>query len=283
MLCQNERGVLPGSEYFLPTVSDTARGFYYYTSICGHYRCETGYGIERDSAQSFLLMAVDQGALVVESDGQRTVVQPGQTALLDCYEPHRYTADGFLEFSWMHIAGVNSRELCRSITGGVSLLVTTQGFAEIKALMNQLLSRFRSRQRVSEPMCARTVYNLLCCLMPDAGLLSPTDGVDTPAGRAVAYIGAHLGEPLSLGVLAAHVQLSPYHFTRVFKKATGYSPYEYIILLRIDGAKQLLKNTSLSIKEIGARVGYATEISFINAFTQKVGISPGRFRRLPIG
>lgn len=283
MLCQNERGVLSGSDYFLPTVSDTARELYYYTPTCGHYHCEPGYVIERENAQAFLLMTIEQGQLLVEAGGERLFAEAGDTVLLDCYRPHRYSAARYLEFSWFHIAGANSEALCRSLTGGGSTLVTRQQYEEVRALLHQLLSRLRNNQRVSEPMCARTIYDALCCLMPSAGLLSGTEDADTPAGRAAAFIQEHLGEQLSLGALAAHVSLSPYHFTRVFKKATGYSPYEYIILLRIDQAKYLLKNSPLSIKEIAAQVGYATEISFINAFSQKVGIPPGRFRKLPLG
>lgn len=283
MLCQNERGVLSGSEYFLPTVSDNARLLYYYTTICGHYFCEPGYCIDRTDTQAYLLMSIVQGQLAIETPSGRVVAQAGDTVLLRGYAPHRYYALSYLEFSWVHVSGANSQALCDSLTNGTGVLLTQQQYEEIKALLYQLISRFRNQQRVSEPMCARTIYDVLCCLMPDAGLLTLLEETSAPIDRAVLYIQSRLGEQLSLGEIAAHVQLSPYHFTRIFKKATGYSPYEYLILLRINQAKYLLKNSQLSIKEIGVKVGYNTEISFINAFSQKVGIPPGRFRKIQIG
>lgn len=283
MLCQDEQGVLSGSEYFLPTVSDTARELYYYTTFLGHYHCEKGYRIERKTAHSYLLTSIHRGQLVIHSKDTETIAQTGQTALIDCHHPHLYYANGELEFSWVHLSGANSQALCDHLTGGNGHLITTQQYEEVRALLHQLLSRFRNRQNISEARCSRTIYDLLCCLMPDASLPGIEASFDTPAGRASAFIHTHLREPLTLSILAKQAKLSPYHFTRVFKKETGYTPYEYIILCRIDHAKYLLKNSALSIKAIASQVGYHTEISFINAFTQKVGISPGRFRKFPIG
>ncbi len=283
MLCQNEQGVLSGSDYFLTTVSDTARELYYYTTILGHYHCEKGYRIQRETAHSYLLMSIRRGQLLIRCKDTSMSAQAGQTVLLDCYHPHLYYANGDLEFSWLHLSGSNSQALCDHLTSGSGCLITTQQYEEVNALLYQLLSRFRNRQTVSESLCSRTIYDLLCCLMPDAGLPGTEASFDTPAGRMCAFIHAHLSEPLTLGILAAQAELSPYHFTRVFKKETGYTPYEYIILCRIDHAKYLLKNSALSVKEIALQVGYHTEISFINAFTQKAGISPGRFRKFPIG
>ena len=53
--------------------------------------------------------------------------------------------------------------------------------------------------------------------------------------------------------------------------------------MRMDRAKYLLKSTDLPIKAIGAEVGYRTEASFTGAFTDKIGVSPRKFRELPLG
>lgn len=283
MLCRNEHGVLSGSDYFLPTISDHARQLYYYTTSCGHYFCEPGYCIDRIDAQSYLLMAVMQGELAIETSGKHLIAKAGETVLLDCYSPHKYYALSKLEFLWIHVAGANSRSLCSAITDGAGAIITKQQFQEISRKLQNLLLAFRRQQQIPESMCTRTIYDLLCFLMPDReGLINSEDGL-SPVDRAITYIQSRLNEPVSLGEIAAHVQISPYHFVRVFKKATGYSPYDYLILLRINHAKYLLKNTQLSIREIGTQVGYHSEVSFINIFSQKVGISPGRFRKLKIG
>ena len=96
------------------------------------------------------------------------------------------------------------------------------------------------------------------------------------------YIQAHLSEPLSLSDIAAQIDYSPSHLIRLFQKEFRRSPYEYLIAMRIDHAKYLLKTTALPIKVIAAEVGYQTESGFTNAFTEKIGISPRQFRELPL-
>jgi AraC family transcriptional regulator len=98
----------------------------------------------------------------------------------------------------------------------------------------------------------------------------------TPSRLAyiIAYILAHLEHTLSLAELAAVAQMSPAHFARLFKQATGRTPHQYVILYRIECAKQLLTETTLSLSEIGARVGYADHSHFTALFRQHVGTTP---------
>lgn len=85
--------------------------------------------------------------------------------------------------------------------------------------------------------------------------------------------------PISLTDVAAHVNMSQYHFSRLFKRDCGYSPHEYLILTRLNRAKHLLKTTELPVKIIARKVGYQNVSSFTNAFTERVGISPTLFRK----
>ena len=92
----------------------------------------------------------------------------------------------------------------------------------------------------------------------------------------------HLFEPISVQDVASAVSLSPSHFSRQFKARTGYSPYEYIVLRRIDKAKYLLTSTKQSVGEIAYATGYNSEENFSHSFQKHVGISPGLFRKYPV-
>ena len=94
--------------------------------------------------------------------------------------------------------------------------------------------------------------------------------------------GMHLFEPIGVQDAAAAVSLSPSHFSRQFKARTGYSPYEYIVLRRIDKAKYMLASTELSVKEIAYATGYNSEENFIHSFRKNVGVAPGIFRKYPV-
>src|SRR5262245_6846381 len=74
----------------------------------------------------------------------------------------------------------------------------------------------------------------------------------------VEYTEEHLDAGPSLDELAAVARLSPYHFARQFKRATGLPPHQYVILRRVERAKQLLQNRGdLSLAEVAARAGFS--------------------------
>jgi AraC family transcriptional regulator len=93
-----------------------------------------------------------------------------------------------------------------------------------------------------------------------------------------AYILAHLEHPLSLVELAAVAQMSPAHFARLFKGATGKTPHQYVLQCRTERAKHLLTETTLPLQEIGAQVGYADHSHFTALFRQSVATTPKAYR-----
>lgn len=96
--------------------------------------------------------------------------------------------------------------------------------------------------------------------------------------RVVAYIEAHLDDGLDVETLAGVAGYSPFHFSRLFKAATGESLGGMIKRLRLErGAKQLY-NASQSITEIGMESGYRTPSSFTKAFKQRFDYAPNDFR-----
>ena len=96
--------------------------------------------------------------------------------------------------------------------------------------------------------------------------------------RTIAYIQTHLTEELSLAALAAVVRLSPDHFGRLFKQATGQTPHQYVLRCRIARARQLLTETTLSLSEISYQVGCADQSYFTALFRKYIGTTPKAYR-----
>ena len=103
-----------------------------------------------------------------------------------------------------------------------------------------------------------------------------------PRGRlraVVEYVEEHLDAAPTLEQLAAVARLSPYHFARQFKKATGLPPHQYVILRRVERARQLLHaGTGLSLAEVALHAGFSDQSQFSRHFKRLVGVTPGRFR-----
>lgn len=285
----NEPGVLPGSRRHFNTPSALARQILYYPTRSGHYSVDERYDFrdtstvaQASSHKNFLLLLVEEGELEV-TDGRRTQrAGAGELALLDCRGPHRFRALRPGRTLFVHFDGSDSAEFFRLIRAAHSGRIVMPIPAG-SALQNEMLRIFDGMDganRAAETLLSQSLYHILCDLLvpphPQAWASS-----DAPIAGAVRYILSHLSEELPVPALAEQVRLSPAHFSRLFKQHTGYSPHEFVVLRRIDEAKNLLQTTSLSVKEIAFRTGYRSEVNFISSFQSKVGTSPANFRKTP--
>jgi AraC family transcriptional regulator len=95
----------------------------------------------------------------------------------------------------------------------------------------------------------------------------------------IEYIMENLGSNLTLERMASVVHLSPYHFARQFKAATGLPPRQYVIARRVERAQQLLRaDGELGLAEVALRVGFSDQSKFSFHFKRIVGVTPGQFR-----
>jgi AraC family transcriptional regulator len=92
------------------------------------------------------------------------------------------------------------------------------------------------------------------------------------------YIEAYLDDDLSLTVLADIACLSPYHFSRSFKEATGVGPQRYVMQRRLERAKRLLRQSHRPIAMIAQEAGFADQSHLTQVFHREMGVTPGRFR-----
>jgi AraC-like DNA-binding protein len=97
--------------------------------------------------------------------------------------------------------------------------------------------------------------------------------------RVIDFIEAHLQESIGLDDLAQAAGLSANHFLRVFKLATGETPYHFLRARRLERARQLLADDAMPLAELALECGFANQAHFTAAFSRELGISPGRYRR----
>lgn len=95
--------------------------------------------------------------------------------------------------------------------------------------------------------------------------------------RAVRYMAEHYREKLTLEILAKEVSLSPSYFSAVFREATGKSPIDYLIHLRIFKAKQLLSD-GMRVTHVAEAVGFSDIYYFSNMFRRLEGMPPSQYR-----
>jgi AraC family transcriptional regulator len=97
--------------------------------------------------------------------------------------------------------------------------------------------------------------------------------------RAGELISEHLDGSLRLSTLARECGLSVSHFARSFRQSFGTSAHHYLILQRVERAKDLLLNGGCSLSEAALLSGFADQAAFTRAFKASVGVPPGRWRK----
>lgn len=96
--------------------------------------------------------------------------------------------------------------------------------------------------------------------------------------KVTEYIDINIKEDLNLESVANNFNLSPYYFSRSFKECMGCNLIDYINIVRIKKAKELLKKNEMSIKEIGYTVGYSDPNYFSKVFKKYEGYSPKEYK-----
>jgi AraC family transcriptional regulator len=83
----------------------------------------------------------------------------------------------------------------------------------------------------------------------------------------------------SLEEMAAQAGITPSHFCRVFRKATGVTPHQYVMKAKLDRAQQMLTQSELSLATIADFMGFTSQSHFTRAFRQYSGATPSDYRR----
>lgn len=272
-----EKGVLPSSEVYFHTASETAKGLFFHIRCTGRYQCDGSYAVHRQSYNSFLLLFVVSGSGYVTLDGRKTHIGEGTLTLLDCYQPHGYGTETGWDILWAHFDGVQARPYYNAIGQNHSLCVLLPDPYRAMRSLEKIFRMYHHEKRASEALINQYIVAVLTELLvtwPER----ESDGVSGSMEESLTYITQNLDRQLTLEELARRAALSPFYFSRVFKRETGYSPHEYLINARVNAAKFYLKTTQHSNKEISYRCGFTSESSFCTVFKRVTGVTPQTYR-----
>jgi AraC family transcriptional regulator len=114
----------------------------------------------------------------------------------------------------------------------------------------------------------------------NVGRLPPAPTVSQQRMRhLIEFIEANLHDHLTLDAMAAQVGISPLYLARAFKAAVGQSPHQYVLMRRIEHAKELLRNTDMPIVDVALSVGFSSQSHLSHWMIRHTGVSPAAYRR----
>lgn len=97
--------------------------------------------------------------------------------------------------------------------------------------------------------------------------------------RVVEFMQRRMAHPITTKEIAASIELSDSHFRRAFKSATGVTPYNWLLSVRIAEARKLLQEDIVPISEIATAVGFGDQSHFTRMFQKVTGVSPRAWQR----
>lgn len=275
-----DKGVSPDSIMDFSIPSSFAKSNLYYLQQYGTFHCDRNYHVCREYLDSFLLIFVISGTLIIETKGISEEAYENRVVLLDCRNPHTYYCQDKCSFIWFHFNGNSSAAYADYIyeAGG---LVIGDGSDRVRHLKERFESIHINAKKIpsNEHVISADISNIL------AGLASyiSKQGItrkEHPIQNAINHIVSEYSESLSISELAEMCTLSDSHFIRLFKKYENMTPHEYILSIRLRESKRMLQASNDSVEIIAEKCGFNSASHFARAFRKSTGVSPTEFRNI---
>ena len=237
------------------------------------------YTVLRDRGRvDYHILYVCEGSCKCFYENSEKLLKKGEFVIYPPNTRQKYSFGEGTEVTtlWIHFSGIGVEEI-------FSELGLCGGFfrAFIPAEAEHYFRRIISLQNFNTPchrICAEGyLFNLLSALSTKKSEYDSTVYSDA-VSKITEYIGLNWQKKISVEELAKMVALSESRTAHLFKEATGKSIHKYILEKKIQSAKELLRNTDMTVAEISRTVGYDDALYFSKVFRSEVGASPKNFK-----
>ncbi|MBR3942652.1 MAG: helix-turn-helix transcriptional regulator [Clostridia bacterium] len=202
-------------------------------------------------------------------------------ALYDKHAHQQFKADGVpLMHDWMHILG-NMDSLMQKTGLLYNTVYTVQDSEKITAIMQDLEAEFLRADAFSKEIQKVRIAELFLRLgrQVHGEPITLTRSLVKRFTEARTEIHKNYFMPWTVEKMAELVHISPSRFYDLYKKIFWLSPKKDLQYIRIEHAKWMLLQDTLSVKEIASAVGYENEYYFIRKFKEQTGTTPGKYKK----
>ena len=253
----------------------------FYFSLTGISYCDGTYEIRRACSPVTVIEYVISGRGTVEICGEVYRPQGGQIYILGSKTAHRYYSDAHDPWVKMffNVGGGLVDRLLEEYGLSGQVLFDGEGLAEDFGRILEISREKNLEQEEIFDVCAPLIHKLIVLL----ARRTRVNGGDTEMLKVREYIKRSYNRIVPNRELATLVFLSEDRCIKRFKAEYGVTPYEYQILQKIEGAKQFLRDTNMTVGEISEYFGYSDQHYFSNLFKSRTGKRPSEYRREKFG
>ncbi|MCR5031301.1 MAG: helix-turn-helix domain-containing protein [Lachnospiraceae bacterium] len=251
-----------------------------YVQCMGHYRSLPGYGVfDRSKLKSYLLLYTSHGTGIVRYMGKEIPLPPGYATLIDCSVPHSYfcAPEEYWDFRWIHFGGTCIEGYLSDYMDNWDIAPNEQGTAFFQGIYEQM----QSNEQTSYITCSTRLIGLCSDML--VHVLKNSDAtsarISPMVNSAIDLFEEEFQSDLDLTYICDKLSVSKYYFLRTFKQQTGFTPNDYLITVRLNHAKALLRSTTMTIEEIALECGFSASTYFIQVFKKREAVTPLHYRK----
>lgn len=249
--------------------------------MCGTSYCDGGYRIRRHCSELCCIEYVIRGTGEVQIDDTVCYPSGGDVYILPMDKRHDYrsSANDPWEKVWFNVSGRLASQLLKSY--GLQNVYHVPDLP-IRPLFDEFLETAK-RIKQSQPLqpcfdeCTVVFLKIVQAIAAHVGAIAPTTE-ETVAERLKARLDAVSDFSLSFDEMLRDIPFTKSHLIRLFRADFGVTPYEYLLRRKLEYARLLLENTSMSIGEISERLSFSSPHYFSSFFARRVGMSPKEYR-----
>lgn len=281
LACEYTLDTLTEAEARLPVVPPAIREHFFYIQCYSHsgkagkYHCT-----RRENLESYLMVLTVEGEGELYYNGSSYTLTPGDLFFIDCRKLHHYHTISSTGWAYnpIHIQGANMDTLYTVFEGFHKPVIHLELHSSFVRKLEQLWNLTEEDSLYNAIEINQLLTDLISALIK---MNHDDEYQQIPENikKIQLYIRRHYAEPLTLDALSEHIHLSKYHISHEFKRCCGLSIVEYINGIRINEAKLLLAETSLSVSEIAMSVGFESLNYFYRVFRKQEAITPLQYRK----
>lgn len=270
--------------YFVPDAFAKTSGVWLLK--VGHNIAKPAYHVEPRVIEWYNIHFVMQGKVELTFDQNVILLNQGDAF---CLFPglkcgYRYRADEKpLKMIWISFDGIQSRSL-----------LTKAGYKEEAPYVRQVMSDelHHALQQLFVPPhdgfkrfleLQFSLYRIFSFMTPAEESVAPSHGPAQWIPKSIDYMKTHYMERITIQDVSAHICVHRAHLSKVFTEKVGMTPARFLEKLRMEKAKELLRTSAYTIKEIASTIGYPDPYTFTHAFSRYCGVPPGKWRRTNVG
>lgn len=223
-----------------------------------------------------------EGQGLLEIDGRRTHVNPGQAMVLNSCWPYRYRVEsgGQWTFFYLTLTGERAEQTCDQVREKLGAVIDLPRDSPLLWTAARICRRIIAQHIITIWDSASEAFSMCMRLREHLSMaMSERSHARPELESVVQAIHDDLDYPWTIDQMAEIAGLSKYHFCRVFQQTYGKTPARYLMHERLEHAQNLLQATDEPIKRIAAECGFYDANHLCKAFRKRYGLTPGEVHR----